>query len=345
MTDDVVLLDDAGHACGIAPKATVHDDNTPLHLAFSCYLFDPSYRFVLLAQRAWSKRTWPGIWSNSCCGHPPPGMDISEAIVERVHYELGVQMSPPQLALPDFRYRAAMENGVVENEICPVYVGTIADVPTPNPDEVAGYRWLPWTQLCDEVLTDTRSVSPWCKLQVAKLAQMRYLHSDSRELVSFQASGRAMTRTVTVRHNFETAHRLPILGGKCVNLHGHSWWTEITVAGALNEQGILVDFGILKARLRDWIDANLDHGAMLGHADPLVPALLAQRSKLFRFGLDAPSHGLEWPTVENVSELLARVTAGFIAEAGWSNVTVHRVKVTETHVNAAELTEWPSLNA
>jgi 6-pyruvoyltetrahydropterin/6-carboxytetrahydropterin synthase len=144
--------------------------------------------------------------------------------------------------------------------------------------------------------------------------------------------------SVTIRHNFETAHRLLGLGGKCQNLHGHSWWAEITVTGEPDAQGIVIDFGTLKKRLRDWIDTYLDHGAMLGQADPLVPALLAESSKLFQFGASEPSKGLEWPTVENVAELLARMTAEQIEESGWSGVSLSGVKVSETCTNAAEVT-------
>ncbi|EFV14222.2 6-pyruvoyl trahydropterin synthase family protein [Segniliparus rugosus] len=143
--------------------------------------------------------------------------------------------------------------------------------------------------------------------------------------------------SITVRHNFETAHRLPLVGGKCVNLHGHSWWADVTVAGELDERGIVLDFGALKAELRAWIDERLDHGAMLGRADSLVPALLEEGVKLFRFGLDEPSAGLEWPTVENVAELLARVAQACLAGLGATGAAVARVRVSETHVNAAEV--------
>ena len=55
-TDDeyVVLLDDAGHEVGRLAKADVHHDATPLHLGFSCYLFDDVGR-ALLTRRALGK--------------------------------------------------------------------------------------------------------------------------------------------------------------------------------------------------------------------------------------------------------------------------------------------------
>jgi len=142
---------------------------------------------------------------------------------------------------------------------------------------------------------------------------------------------------ITVRHNFETAHRLPQLGGKCQNLHGHSWWVEATVVGGADPGGIVVEFHDLKSYLREWIDAHLDHGAMLGRADALVPALQDAGSKVFVFGDSEPSPGLDWPTVENVAELLARVTTECIRAKGWPGVRVSRVVVRETHVNAAEV--------
>ena len=163
----VVLLDEDGSAVGTADKAGVHHGDTPLHLAFSCYLFDGAGR-VLVTQRALHKRTFPGVWTNSCCGHPGPGEALADAVRRRVEQELGTTVTDLRLVLPRFRYRAE-QDGVVENEMCPVFVGTAEGDVRPDPDEVGATRWEPWEEFRRGVLDGTRPVSVWCREQVAQL--------------------------------------------------------------------------------------------------------------------------------------------------------------------------------
>lgn len=59
--------------------------------------------------------------------------------------------------------------------------------------------------------------------------------------------------------HFAAAHQLRMVSQKCENLHGHNWKVEVCVAGErLNDAGVLIDFGQLKAHVNDII-ANLDH--------------------------------------------------------------------------------------
>jgi isopentenyl-diphosphate delta-isomerase len=169
-TDEVVLLDEDGAAIGTATKVAVHGPDTPLHLAFSCYVFDDAGR-LLLTQRALHKPTWGGAWTNSCCGHPAPGEPIEDAVRRRVHEELGLTLDDVRLLLPRFRYRAVMDDGMVEHEMCPVFAATTASELALDPDEVAAAEWVPWAEFRVEVLADTRDVSPWCVQQVEALPE------------------------------------------------------------------------------------------------------------------------------------------------------------------------------
>jgi isopentenyl-diphosphate delta-isomerase len=170
--ESVVLLDEAGNASGTADKAAVHHDRTPLHLAFSCYLFNEAGQF-LLTRRAESKRTFPGVWTNTCCGHPLPGEPMPGSVRRRLRDELGIGAAGLALILPRFRYQARMANGVMENELCPVYAAYVGSPPvSPRPDlaEVAETTWVNWEDFCEAVQAGRKPVSPWCAMQVAELA-------------------------------------------------------------------------------------------------------------------------------------------------------------------------------
>lgn len=167
-TDLVVLLDGDRRPIGTAPRATVHHADTPLHLAFSCYVFDRAGR-LLVQRRALTKRTWPGVWSNSCCGHPRPGEDVAGAAARRIRQELGLQPRDLRPLLPDFAYEAVMPDGIRENEACPVF-GAVADGdPDPDPAEVAEWRWVPWAEFRAAARATPWLISPWAALQVREL--------------------------------------------------------------------------------------------------------------------------------------------------------------------------------
>ncbi|MFD2415313.1 isopentenyl-diphosphate Delta-isomerase [Amycolatopsis pigmentata] len=171
-TELVVLLDDELVPVGAAPKATVHTADTPLHLAFSCYVFGPDGR-VLLTRRAIGKKTWPGVWTNSFCGHPAPGEREEDAVMRRARQELGLAITDPHVVLPDFRYSAVDASGVRENEFCPVWTATADSDPVPEPGEVCEWRWLDWADLVDAIERTPFVFSPWAQLQVPRLDSAR----------------------------------------------------------------------------------------------------------------------------------------------------------------------------
>lgn len=174
MTQDlVVLVDPDGSPVGTAERLQVHTADTPLHLAFSCHLIDTHGR-LLMTRRALTKKTWPGVWTNSFCGHPRPGEEMATAVRRYAQHELGVTITEPEPLLPEFRYRAVDASGVVENEVCPVFVARTDDVPQPNPDEVMDLVWAD----VDDVRAAARRapwlLSPWFVDQLSTLGEDAY---------------------------------------------------------------------------------------------------------------------------------------------------------------------------
>ncbi|WP_431278616.1 isopentenyl-diphosphate Delta-isomerase [Leifsonia poae] len=177
--EEVVLLADDGTPIGVADKATVHTADTPLHLAFSCHLFDGDGR-ILVTRRALEKRTWPGVWTNSFCGHPAPGESMEDAVVRRAAEELGATIENLTVVLPDFRYRAIDASGVVEYEICPVYTATISGELDPAPSEVVEWEWVDARTLLTAVAATPWAFSPWLTLQLPALYEDRSLEASDQ---------------------------------------------------------------------------------------------------------------------------------------------------------------------
>ncbi|MGI8420080.1 MAG: isopentenyl-diphosphate Delta-isomerase [Candidatus Levyibacteriota bacterium] len=172
----VILVTEDNKPIGTMPKLEVHNSDTPLHRAFSCYVFNQKGKF-LLTQRAKSKKVFPGIWTNSCCGHPGPGESTEDAIKRRLQFELGLVPETIKMVLPDFRYRAEMD-GIVENEICPVYFTVISSEPKPNTEEVENYRWIDWNVFTKELQKSPKVYSYWCQKQVEQLGKLTEFHKS-----------------------------------------------------------------------------------------------------------------------------------------------------------------------
>jgi isopentenyl-diphosphate delta-isomerase len=168
LADHVVTCDDDGNRTGTVARAEVHTSETPLHLAFSCYLLDDADR-LLVTRRALVKRTWPGVWTNSFCGHLRWTETAEDSLARHAAHELGTTAVDVQVALPGFRYRAVDASGVVENEICPVFVARAGADVVPHPDEVAEHEWAPARDVLTAVAATPWAFSPWMVEQVEAL--------------------------------------------------------------------------------------------------------------------------------------------------------------------------------
>jgi isopentenyl-diphosphate delta-isomerase len=166
----IVFVDETGKPTGeTGEKLASHTNNTKLHLAFSCYIFDENGK-VLVTKRADSKKVWPSVWTNSVCGHPAPSESFEDAIKRRAMYELGLEVSDIEVKLPKYRYKTPLYNGIIENEFCPVFFAKTTTQPEPNPEEVSTYKWLTWDELVARAAADQKDIwSWWCIDQLKQL--------------------------------------------------------------------------------------------------------------------------------------------------------------------------------
>lgn len=158
--EEVVLVTEQNEVLGTMEKYAAHSAHTPLHRGFSVFLFHPEKGF-LLQQRSHKKKTWPLVWSNSCCGHPMRDEDNVTAAHRRLNFELGLTDTTLTMVLPKYRYTCERD-GIVENEICPVMVGVTNELPVINPEEVEAVRWISWKDWVKEVTNNPEDYSQWC---------------------------------------------------------------------------------------------------------------------------------------------------------------------------------------
>ena len=162
MPDELILVDPQDNVVGYGPKLDSHLGEGVLHRAFSVLVFNRD-RELLLQQRSNFKLLWPGYWSNTCCSHPGRDESVEQAAKRRLQEELG--FSCPVRFLYKFQYEAAFEQVGSERELCHVMVGFCDDLPKPNPEEVANWRYLSAEQVDLELADNAGQYSPWFHLE------------------------------------------------------------------------------------------------------------------------------------------------------------------------------------
>lgn len=138
------------------------------------------------------------------------------------------------------------------------------------------------------------------------------------------------SRSITVIHNIEVAHRLTTLPGKCERIHGHSMLVSLDIFGAMVGNLLAgLDFGEVKKTFRGYLDHQYDHHLLLGEADPW-----AERTELPGLVVTPGD-----PTVENLAEWIGEWARARFAIGSADAVTALRVRIDETATNAATW-EW-----
>ena len=158
----VVLVDHDDREVGVASKLRAHREGR-LHRAVSVLLFD-SGGALLLQRRAEHKYHSPGLWSNTCCGHPRPREAPLAAARRRLREELGLDGAVALSHAFTFEYEAALGGGMREHEIDHVFVGRSDATPAPDPAEVGAWRRVPLAALRAELEETPQAFTVWFRM-------------------------------------------------------------------------------------------------------------------------------------------------------------------------------------
>lgn len=79
---------------------------------------------------------------------------------------------------------------------------------------------------------------------------------------------------ITRTHEIDSGHRVCGHEGKCAHIHGHRYGYAFTCeADSLDAIGRVIDFGVIKSRLCQWLEDNWDHRLLLWEGDPWLAAI------------------------------------------------------------------------
>lgn len=150
-----ILTPDGKPTGKTALKSEAHK-NGWFHATVHIWLYTADKK-ILLQQRAFTKKVFPGLWDISVAGHIAAGEDILTAAKREVFEELGLLISKEELFKIGTRiHHVEHKNGIIDNEHHHVF---IAELKTPleklilQKDEVEGVKLFDL-----EVLTSTKNL-------------------------------------------------------------------------------------------------------------------------------------------------------------------------------------------
>lgn len=143
---------------------------------------------------------------------------------------------------------------------------------------------------------------------------------------------------VTKTIEFDMGHRLPNHAGRCKNIHGHRYKLEIGVEGeivtnkdAFNE-GMVIDFGLLKSIVNEVIVSHYDHSLVLYYKDKYCDKIMEMTEEDHLL-----VHPVTYiPTVENLAMNWFRELNEFYIK---ENIKLKYLKIWETPTSVAIYTD------
>jgi len=158
--EKVILVNENDEQIGLMPKLEAHK-KAVLHRAFSVFIFNDKNE-LMLQQRALDKYHSPGLWTNTCCSHQRDGETNIQAGKRRLQEEMGFVVDLKESI--SFIYKAPFDNGLTEHEYDHVLLGKYNDEPKINPNEAAGWKWMPLEEVKVDILLHPQLYTEWFKV-------------------------------------------------------------------------------------------------------------------------------------------------------------------------------------
>ena len=160
MEKQLILVNENDEVMGVAGKTEVHAKGL-LHRAFSIFIFNEQGN-LMLQKRAQSKYHSPGLWTNTCCGHPRIEENILDAATRRLIEEMGIHCEL-QFKFA-FTYKALLKNKLIEHEIDHVFYGTSNALPLLNKEEAEGWAYRSLEKIGLDIKHNPDTYTEWFKL-------------------------------------------------------------------------------------------------------------------------------------------------------------------------------------
>jgi isopentenyl-diphosphate delta-isomerase len=158
--EKVILVDEYDTETGFMEKIEAHQ-KALLHRAFSVFIFN-NRNEMLLQQRNLDKYHSGGLWTNSCCSHPRPGEETTEAASRRLKEEMGFET--PLVKIFEFTYKTSFANGLAEHEFDHVFAGYYDGPVAPDQQEVKNYAWESVPSIEEKLAENVLQFTEWFRI-------------------------------------------------------------------------------------------------------------------------------------------------------------------------------------
>jgi 6-pyruvoyltetrahydropterin/6-carboxytetrahydropterin synthase len=135
---------------------------------------------------------------------------------------------------------------------------------------------------------------------------------------------------ITRRLEFDAGHRIPDHASQCRHLHGHRYAIEITLTGDIIDaagqpvNGMVMDFGEVKAIAKEYVVDHWDHAFLVFRGDTVVAEFLASIPGHKTVVLDVV------PTAEHLAEEAFRILDPLYRDSFGNSLRLERVRLYET---------------